>query len=140
MTRLWIDTEFNEFRGELISIAIVSECGLNFYEAVRFDAEPGPWVRQHVMPIIGVPAIEYAEMQAKLSNFLQQFSDIELIADWPEDIKHFLDALITGPGMRIGPQKFSMCVDGSLPSTAEHSKIPHNSFYDALALKDAAVS
>ena len=52
MTKLFVDCEFNEFQGELISMAIVSEDGREWCEALPC-ANPGPWVSQHVMPIIG---------------------------------------------------------------------------------------
>jgi hypothetical protein len=42
--QLWIDTEFNEYRGALISMALVAEDGREWY-GVRFCDDPGWWVR-----------------------------------------------------------------------------------------------
>jgi hypothetical protein len=47
--KLWIDTEFNEYRGALISLALVAEDGREWY-GVRYCDDPGWWVGEHVMP------------------------------------------------------------------------------------------
>src|SRR5579872_3159209 len=98
MTKIFIDCEYNDFRGELISIALVAETGDAFYEVVPCP-QPSPWVAQHVMPILQQAPIDYLSMQLKLRLWLMNFPSVHLIADWPEDIKHFCDALITGPGL-----------------------------------------
>jgi hypothetical protein len=46
--RFWIDTEFNEYHGALISLALVAEDGREWY-GVRYCDDPGWWVREHVM-------------------------------------------------------------------------------------------
>lgn len=43
--RFFIDCEFNEFRGELISMALVAEDGREFYEVLPCP-NPGAWVAQ----------------------------------------------------------------------------------------------
>lgn len=134
--KLWIDTEFNEFRGELISIALVDEQGREFYEVLPPPlAGYGPWVAQHVVPILNKPAISLAELQAKLHAFLEGYQSAHLIADWPEDIEHFLRLLIVGPGQRIGPARWTMEVRRDLPNTADISHVPHNALEDAKALR-----
>lgn len=139
--RLWIDTEFNEFRGELISIAIVDEQGREFYEVLPPPlAGYGPWVAQHVVPILHKKAITMAELQAKLHAFLAGYKSAHLVADWPEDIEHFLRLLIVGPGQRIGPDRWTMEVRRDLPNTADTSAIPHNALEDAKALRLAHIA
>lgn len=135
--RLWIDTEFNEFRGELISIALVDEQGREFYEVLPPPLVGyGPWVAQHVVPILNKPAISLGELKAKLHAFLAAYGDsAHLVADWPEDIEHFLHLLIVGPGERIGPNRWTMEVRRDLPNTADTSHIPHNALEDAKALR-----
>ena len=134
--RLWIDTEFNEFRGELISIAIVDERGREFYEVLPPPLVGyGPWVAQNVVPILNKEAITRTELQAKLHAFLAGYESAHLIADWPEDIEHFLKLLIVGPGQRIGPDRWTMEVRRDLPNTADVSRIPHNALEDAKALR-----
>src|SRR5574343_1488800 len=60
--RMWIDTEFNEYRGELISLALVSEDGREWY-GVRFCDAPGWWVREHVMPHLNQEPRRDAELR-----------------------------------------------------------------------------
>ena len=137
---IYIDTEFNEFRGELISIALVDEEGREFYEVLPPPlAGYGPWVAQHVVPILGKPAVTLPELQFWLGQYLARYESVHLIADWPEDIEHFLRLLITGPGQRIGPDRWTMEIRRDLPNTADTSKIPHNALEDARALRLAAL-
>lgn len=136
MTKLFIDCEFNEFRGELISMAIVSEDGREWYEALPC-ANPGPWVSQHVMPIIGKQPLQNGiELALSLHAFLSQFDSVHLVADWPEDIKHFCDALIVAPGQRIDTPPLTMEVRRDLDAV---SAIPHNALEDAKAIRNRAI-
>jgi len=132
---LYIDTEFNEFGGSLISMALVSECGREFYEVLHC-AEPGEWVAEHVMPILGKAPITGSQLQAKLQNFLRQFEAIHVIADWPEDIQHFCHALITGPGMRLDTPPLTLEIRRDLDA---ESALPHNALADARGIRDMAV-
>jgi len=131
--KLFLDCEFNEFKGDLISMALVSEDGnYEWYEVVPCE-NPGPWVKEHVMPILGKPAISVQEMQRSLQHFLAQFDKVHIIADWPEDIKHFCDALIVGAGMRIDTPPLTMEV---VRIDFGESKIPHNALCDARGIRD----
>lgn len=135
--KLWIDTEFNEFRGELISLALVDEDGREFYEVLPC-ANPGPWVAQNVMPILGklVNHGDYETarmmMARSLHRFLRDYKAIHIVADWPEDIAHFCGALIIGPGMRIDTPPLTMEVRRDLDAVSD---IPHNALADARAMR-----
>lgn len=129
--RMWIDTEFNSFKGELISMAIVTQDGKEFYESLGCS-KPDPWVEKNVMPIIGKDPIEKIPFQWKLCGFLSQYQHMHLIADWPEDIQHFCDMLIIGPGMRINTPLLTMEIRRDLDA---ESDIPHNALSDARAIK-----
>lgn len=138
--RLWLDTEFNEFRGALISMALVADDGREWYEALPCDA-PGSWVAQNVMPIIGKrPLSDGIEMAHSLQAFLAQFDSLHIVADWPEDVSHFCNALIVGPGLRIDTPPLTFEVRRDLPNTADISAIPHNALEDARALARAATT
>lgn len=128
--RIWIDTEFNEFRGELISMALVAEDGQEFYEVLECD-DPGPWVAQNVMPILGKNFIPLDEFWFNLAMFLQQYDSIHVIADWPEDIKHFCDSLITGPGLRLNTPPLTLEIRRDLDAV---SALPHNALEDARSI------
>lgn len=133
MTKIFIDTEFNEFQGELISLALVAETGEEFYEVLHCE-NPGDWVSLHVMPFLEKEPIGKEMFAFKLQQFLHGFSEITIIADWPDDIKYFCDSLIIGPGMAIYHPPISFILDRTLSSG--HSKVPHNALYDARAIAD----
>ena len=129
--RLFIDCEFNEFKGDLISMAIVAENGDEFYEVLDCP-NPGPWVKGHVMPILNKDSIPYHVFQHRLQSFLMQYNSIELIADWPEDIKHFCECLITEPGYRLDTPPLTMTIYRIDASSA----LPHNALEDARGIAD----
>ena len=79
MTNLYIDTEFNEFGGELISMALVTGTGFEFYEVLECP-NPGPWVKENVIPILGKEPVSKEVFQDKLFNFLMHFEEITIIA------------------------------------------------------------
>jgi len=129
--KIWIDCEFNEFKGELISMALIDEDGREFYLSVGCD-KPGAWVAQHVMPIIGIKPVEMDVFQATLFLWLSRYKAIHVIADWPEDIAHFCSALIIGPGYRLDTPPLTMEIRRDLDAV---SAIPHNALEDVRAMR-----
>lgn len=134
---IYIDTEFNDFGGELISLAMVDENGREFY-AVLNCPNPTPWVAANVMPVLGRPHASLRMLQTRMEAWLAVYPLVHIVADWPEDIAHFCRALITGPGMRIDTPPLSLEVRRDLDSEA--SAIPHNALEDARAIWRAAVA
>lgn len=132
--RLWIDTEFNGYQGSLISIALVDEEGRVFYEACHFWQPVDPWVQANVIPVLNTTPIPKPEMQIKLEKFLQPYTTIHLIADWPEDLAYFCNLLITGPGKRIDTPRLTMEIRRDLDGAV--SKIPHNALADAVSIRE----
>lgn len=132
--RLWLDTEFNSFCGELISIGLVSEDGKEFYEVLELPSKLHPWVANNVVPLLNKNPISKTELQGKLRDFLKQFSSVEVIADWPEDISHFMNIQVTPIGYRIStpPQTMILVTD-----LEQESQTPHNALADARALREA---
>lgn len=128
--RIYIDCEFNGFRGELISMALVAENGEYWYQSLGCE-NPVPWVAEHVMPIIGIAPISRTAFQRGIANFLARYDGIHVIADWPEDITHFCQSLITGPGLRIDTPPLTMEVRRDLDA---QSATPHNALADAIAI------
>jgi hypothetical protein len=129
--RFWIDTEFNEFRGDLISIALVDEDGREFYEVLPCE-RPGNRVAANVMPILNKPPISLPELQRRLQNWLMHYPSMHLVADWPEDIEHFCRVLIVGPGLRLNTPPLTMEVRRDLDGA---SQLPHNALADAKAIR-----
>lgn len=134
---IYLDTEFNDFGGELISLAMVDENGREFY-AVLNCPNPTPWVAVNVMPVLGRPQASLRMLQTRMEAWLAVYPRAHIVADWPEDISHFCRALITGPGMRIDTPPLSLEVRRDLDSEA--SAIPHNALEDARAIWRAAVA
>lgn len=134
--RIWLDTEFNDYHGALISMALVAEDGCEWY-GVRFCDDPSWWVNDHVMPYLHQQPERDSVLRTKLSNFLGQFDSVHIIADWPGDIAHFCNFLEYAPGNRIGPDTMTFEVRRDLPDTSTISAIPHNALEDARALARA---
>lgn len=150
MTKLFIDTEFNGYQGELLSLALVTEdanVGLNVDNVIErlnatvynvefpLPAQIDPWVAANVVPNLSPIKYPLEYAQNSLRVFLKQFDQIHVIADWPDDIRYFMELLITGPGTRIDTPPMTLEVRRDIDSSA--SKVPHNAFWDALALRDA---
>ena len=143
--RYFLDTEYNGFGGALLSLALVAEHGdEELYFTLLAPAEIHPWVERHVMPYLNhvpdmhrAPPLDRDTAAHALATFLANDRDIEIIADWPEDIAQICMLLLTGPGeiVRTPPLRFHFY---ALPgfSTAGASKVPHNSLHDARALRD----
>jgi len=129
---IYIDCEWNDYRGDLISMALVSQDGDEFYEVLGCD-NPTDWVKHNVMPVLFKKAVSRDVFTTRLKDYLALFNNtsIKIIADWPEDISRFCDALIIGPGDRIGPADIEFVVSPMINRYS--SDIPHNALHDALA-------
>lgn len=137
MSKLFIDCEFNGFGGRLMSMALVPEnpARPEFYEEIEMSDQLHPWVKDNVVPHMFKAPVTYSEFQAKLSEYLwnMRHNEITVVADWPDDIRYFMEALITGPGQRIMmPSK----IDFKLDLTIDYdSDLPHNALYDARGIR-----
>jgi hypothetical protein len=133
--KLFLDCEFTNFEGHLISMALVAENGDEFYEVVYFsEIDCHEWVRENVVPILKKEKIPYSDFQRSLALFLRKYDEVEVIADWPEDFWHFSRALLTGPGMMMEAPKIKMTMERRLDYTSD---LPHNALEDAKAIKAA---
>ena len=134
---LWIDTEFTTFKGSLMSMAIIDENDDYFYEVVEYPKnECHEWVKQNVEPILLKEPISQEAFEYRFWNYMKKYDTVHLIADWPDDIKYFLDTLHIRPGEMLNmPSTFTMEVCRRLP---EHeSALPHNALEDVIAIKEA---
>ncbi|MBE0438214.1 MAG: hypothetical protein IBX57_00410 [Gammaproteobacteria bacterium] len=131
--KLFIDCEYNGYKGELISMALVDELGKTFYEVVHLPTSIDNWVHKNVVPHLNKKSISMEEFQAKLESFLSFYKDIHVISDWPEDIAYLMKAMVTGPGTRIDTPPFTCEVRRDIDGIGE---TPHNALSDALALRD----
>lgn len=143
--KYYLDCEFDGYGGRLISMALVADDGGYMYWA---DADlswiSDEWVKQNVVPIVALPDAgfqpqTYQSISAAIESFFPAFSEhanAHIIADWPDDVKYFCQAMITGPGQRINtpPLTFEVVRHDAYPSTLEGA-VQHNALWDALALR-----
>ena len=143
--RYFLDTEFNGFAGELISLALVPEHGdQEFYAVLPLPDHVHSWVQRNVVPYlhsvpVGLGGDRTSRLEAAtgLAHYLAGDEDPVIIADWPEDIAHFCALLVTGPGdmAPVGSLRFEFLSSPGF-STSVNSKVPHNALHDARALRD----
>jgi hypothetical protein len=134
--KLYLDTEFNGFGGDLISLALSSKEGHDFYEVLSCKY-PCTWVQANVIPNLNKSSITQLEFSLKLQEFLKKFKEVTIIADWPEDIKHFCNVLILSPGVSIIHPPINFMLNQNLRVYTQNSKVPHNALEDARAIMSA---
>jgi len=134
--KLFLDTEFNGFGGQLMSMALVPEDDRigSWYCELEMKDQLHPWVKENVVPhMILVPSTRL-QFQSSLSAYLLKFQEITIVADWPDDIRYFCESLITGPGERISiPSRIKFELDLSIEY---ESKVPHNALHDAIGIRE----
>jgi hypothetical protein len=140
--KIFLDTEFNGFGGRLMSMALVPEDESlpEFYKELTMNDQLHPWVRENVVPHLILQPCSYYEFQSGLAEYLWRIGssdEITIVADWPDDIKYFCEALITGPGMMINVMtKLTFELDQSIQYQSE---VPHNALHDARGIRKAYV-
>ena len=147
--RYFLDTEFNGFRGQLISIALVPEFGdQEYYAVLPLPDEVEPWVERNVIPYLGAvpPGMMTNELPPttvahEIAGYLSSDPEPVIVADWPDDIAYFCTLLVTGPAEipAIGTLRFEYASNPGF-STAKNSRVPHNALHDARALRDFIMS
>jgi|SRR5882672_5214838 len=137
--RLFLDTEFNGFGGELISMALVSEDGREWYQIRQLDDEDGldPWVIEHFIPKLGDKAsLSNVEFSLSLQAFLSEFDGCEIMADWPADFEHlcaWMNKMGRSGGWLIPIECTMRLIRGD---DTIYPVNPHNALSDARALRD----
>lgn len=140
--RYFIDAEFNGFGGALVAFAAVPEepGAAPFYEAVECESPVG-WVVANVLPVLQTSPKTLGAVARLFSDFLASDPEPVLVADWPEDVALAASPLTNGKGGRLlgGSVRFELLsADGF--SSERHSKVPHNAYYDAVALREWVLS
>lgn len=137
--KFFIDCEWNDYKGELLSIALVEiNTDAAWYVELQYEAKLSEWVADNVYPHLTKHPYSLRAAQQSLLHFLTAYENeehIEIIADWPEDIARFCDFLITGPGtcIQVDISKFRFTIT---PCRGPHSScLPHNALHDAIANK-----
>lgn len=146
--RYYLDCEYDGFGGPLLSLALVPEDGSEEYYAVLAHERPlSDWVERNVAPFFDmVPEAlrrspqPQAEVARDLSAWLAGLAEVEIVADWPEDLSLFCRLLVTGNGEVVDMPALTLRWL-RLPgfSTARNSAVPHNALHDARSLRDHAL-
>lgn len=136
MKTLYLDTEFNGFQGKLMSMALVPSNteDFEFYKELQLNDQLDPWVRENVVPHMFLDPCTYKDFQNHLAKYLREVGECKIVADWPDDIRYFCEALIVGPGQSLPLlSKITFQLDFSI---RYNSEVPHNALYDARAIRD----
>lgn len=146
--RYFLDTEYNGWGGELLSLALVPDDGEELYLTLDWRDPLEQWVERHVLPYLDSvpeslvsPRMSRADAARTVAHYLAGDSEPLIVADWPEDLALFNALLVTGPGVmaEVPAIRFQfMPLTGF--STAANSKVPHNALHDARALRDHVLS
>lgn len=143
LTRFWLDCEFDGYGGRLLSLALISQDGAEYYWATPdVLAVTNEWVRNNVVPVIDVPGARPTAsdlIHGSLEGFLlttTRLHGAHIIADWPDDVAYLCRAMLTGPGQRIAtpPLTFEVVRFDAYPTTLNNA-VQHNALWDARALR-----
>lgn len=131
---LYLDTEFNGFGGELISMALVDDSGREWYEVKTVPRIPHPWVAENVIPKLGQPPIGDGPFRDSLHHFLRAYSHPVIVCDWHADAEHFCAMLA---GRDYGSSLDYRCRIELLAGPSDVRPVnPHNALSDAHALRE----
>ena len=150
LQRLFLDCEFTNFGGDLISLALVPEVGTGHCYIVLDSDQygwPSPFVKQHILTNLQVDLTDHGrtltrEVAARhVANYLHAHvkgdEALKVMADWPEDLSHFLRLFGLGDGRTINIPAIDLeyrRIPGF--ATATHSSSPHNALFDAVSLRE----
>lgn len=141
--KYFLDAEFNGFGGALISMALVREDGASLYLVYEPPGALDPWVDAHVMPSlesvppeVEVQRVGQAEGARAIWRFLGDDPAPDIIADWPDDVRCFCQAILITP--RTMPPFERLRFDVRRTDTS-FVRLPgavrHNAWWDAMALR-----
>ena len=125
-----------------MSMALVPENDSirEFYAELEMHDPLDDWVKENVVPHMylqnemNVEPFSRKQFQNLLAQYLWEVGECTIVADWPDDIRHFCESLITGPGMCL-----SMLhnIKFELDFGIEYeSLVPHNALHDARGIRD----
>ena len=143
----YLDTEFDGWKGRFISMALVREDGHSLYAIEAPTVPVSEWVAVNVLTVLyDVPVcVRQQLVDARgeclgraIQSFLSGDDDAVIHSDWPDDIKYFCDAVVTGPGVMIATAALSFEVHriDAYP-TKLAGAVQHNAWWDAMALRYA---
>lgn len=143
--RYYLDTEFNGMGGALISLALVAEEGDRGIYLATSCPKPKPWIVANVLPVISAgkapQMVGRTGFGRPLAEFLAYDPDATIVCNWPDDIRHFCQAMKQWPDMIWETQllRFELvrvgCAHWLVPGA-----VRHNAWWDAVALRQAVLA
>jgi hypothetical protein len=135
-----LDTEFNGFGGELISMALVADKGDWVWYAAKQLCNPlrpsyDAWVAENVLPKLATSQLPPKMFRASFAEFITFFDRPEIICDWHTDVIHFCK-LLEGDSFEESIPFEGKFVIIQTPPGEPKPEIPHNALSDAKALRD----
>lgn len=142
--RYFLDTEFNGYRGELISLALVGDDGRELYLVThRLPTVIVPWVQDNVISVLfaeGTSPVSWRPslFGIQIAEFLRGDPLPCVVADWPDDIRYLCECIITGPGEMVDIPALRCDVErvDAYPTDLPGA-VQHNALWDARALRAA---
>jgi len=135
MSVLFIDTEFNGFGGDLISMALVPEDdNIKPWYEVRECNITDLWVIKNVVPYLGQKPLRPLLFKSSFQAYICQFDNPTIIADWFTEPIHFCNLMSGRTHETCLSMEFSFKVVHGC-NTSLISAVPHNALEDAKALK-----
>lgn len=132
MVSLYLDTEFNGFGGELISLALVPDDGTEpWYAELELPEVIDPWVKQHVVPLLCKRRTRPALFKHSFQLYLQKYINPLIICDWHADAVHFCQLLA---GQTYGSSLDFECRIQILKTPRGEPVYKHNALDDAKIL------
>lgn len=94
MVSLYLDTEFNGFGGDLISLALAPDNGGDpWYEILELPKRIDPWVKRNVVPLLNKEPLRPLIFKKSFQTYILKFNNPTIICDWFQDAVFFLELL-----------------------------------------------
>jgi hypothetical protein len=138
MTKIAIDCEFNGFGGQLISMALVTEWGDEWYEVLDLPEKVDDWVGEHVVPVLFREPVNKDHFRLSLRMFLERVRNPVIMADWYTDLMYFFQCFQG----EDHSQSMHIPLKAELLENMDYapSAIPHNALADARAIMESVRS
>lgn len=141
--RYFLDTEFNGFGGPILSLALVREDAASLYLLYEPQGPLDSWVERNIAPKflslpteVPVQRVDQVLGARAIAAFLASDHNPKIIADWPDDIRLFCQALMLGPGSTVLLERIAFEILRVEPYPTDlDGAVEHNAWWDAMALR-----
>jgi len=126
-----------------MALALVREDAASLYLLYEVEGPLEAWVERNIAPkLLSLPAdvpvhrVDQVQGARAIAAFLAGDHDPKVIADWPDDIRLFCQALMLGPGSSVLFEHIAFEILRVEPYPTDlDGAVEHNAWWDALALR-----